>query len=189
MPPRTLKLPRYAPRAEAVNVRFGRRDSPRGDGPRCTRLNRAPLRCTSPLELAVGHWLKTPSTGSRNDANDPHGCRGTIAQLACMWTIARPAPHRVHRQCNKGIDEDACWQHWARYSTRGSDSPSPATTARCDASPIDCMESMPRVGPHDCSPLTAARRSRASPEAESGHREPERLLAPLTASLKASEAP
>lgn len=90
------------------------------------KTDRAALRCTSPLELAVEHWLKTPSTGSRNDANDPHGCRGTIAQLACMWTIARPAPHRVHRQCNRGIDEDACWQHWARYSTRVSDSPSPS---------------------------------------------------------------
>lgn len=79
-----------------------------------------------------------------------------------------PLPHRT-LHCKPAAD---CMESILRSRS----------TPGCSAQPdTDCMEPAPRAGPHDYSPLTAARRSRAIPEAESGHRELECPPSPLTA--------
>lgn len=99
-------------------------------------------------ERAVEHWLKTLSTGSRNDANDPHGCRGTIARLACMWMIAQPA-HMETIDNAMGPSTRTHADSTGLITVHGgSDPPPPVATVRCIASlPLTAWSQFCVLGP------------------------------------------
>lgn len=128
---RLLWTERYDPHAVGLSRSASHAEASKFQGKR-TALHtseRAPLRCTSQLELAVEHWLKTLSTGSRNDANDPHGCRGDDSTTGLHVDDSAASSHGDYRQCNGAIDGGRMLTALDPLQYTGDQTPSPPYAA------------------------------------------------------------